>query len=237
MEESSCMFWGHSIHRVLILSMIPLFAPTHHHVLCASLHWLHLCGFHQCPSSDGDDGATIINHWINYKTEWLQQVYDMALKGNATLLLFKTTNFICDEKRTNEWATWSSLYLSFDSQTIDGCYQESLKFAESPHNIPLGKIYEYCNHGQFTERGSEYLNVQIKDFVREKNEERVSAIGDNEPTLTVGIFDDHDVEGCDSTEDSIHHPLKMLMRLRLLSNTIESYSECSLLQRRSTNNE
>ena len=96
-----------------------------------------------------------------------------------------------------------------------------MKFTDS-HNIPADQIYSYCKHGQFTERGSEYLNDQIKDFVRDIHENKPDS------TLTVGIFDDHDVEGCDSTEDSIHHPLRMLMRLRLLSNTIESYSECSL---------
>mmetsp|Transcript_25843 Transcript_25843/g.55610 ORF Transcript_25843/g.55610 Transcript_25843/m.55610 type:complete len:294 (+) Transcript_25843:3-884(+) len=184
-------------------------------------HWLHLCGFKMCPSLSEEHGPLIIQHWVNYKTDWLQRVYDMAVKVNAKLLLFKTNNFICDEKRTEGWETWSSRYLSFDSKTIEDCYQENLKFSDS-HNIPTDQILSYCKYGQFTELGSEYLNDQIKDFVRE--------IQENNPdsTLTVGIFNDHDIEGCHSTEDSIHHKLNMLMRLRLLSNTIESYSECSL---------
>lgn len=183
-------------------------------------HWLHLCGFKLCPSSQVH-GPLMISTWANYKKDWLQRVYDMAVKVNAKLLLFKTNNFICDEKRSNDWATWSSRYLSLDSKTIEDCYKGNMKFSHS-HNIPMDQILSYCKYGQFTEIGVKHLNDQIIDFVGEIHRNTSNS------TLTVGIFNDHDIEGCYSTEDSIHHPLNMLMRLRLLSNTIESYSECSL---------
>ena len=70
----------------------------------------------------------------------------------------------------------------------------------------------------------EYLNNQIKEFVKEINRIQPKSM------LTVGIFDDHDIEGCYSTEDARHHHLNMVIRLRLLSNTIASYSECSSLE-------
>merc|ERR1712194_580130 len=128
---------------------------------------------------------------------------------------------ICDEERTHSWATWSSRYLSLDSHTLEECYRENLKFAGS-HDITEDQIRNYCQNGQFTERGSTYLNAQIREFVRDVRDKNPAA------PLTVGIFDDHAVEGCYSTEDSIHHPLNMMLRLRLLSNTIESYSKCAL---------
>jgi len=182
-----------------------------------------MCGYVQCPSKD-KNGGIVIQQWTNYKNDWLKRVYNVAVKVNATLLLFKTTNLICDEMRTGLWNKYSSLYLSFDNKTIEGCYHENMKFLNT-HNITTVQIYTYCKYGQFTEFGGEYLNDQMKDFVREIHETQSNS------TLTVGIYNDHDVEGCYSTKDAIHHHLNMEVRLRLLSNTIESYSECSSLER------
>lgn len=188
-------------------------------------HWIHLCPFSQCPGTE-KMGGLMIKNWVHYR-DWLQRVYDMAVKTNAKVLLFKTNNFICEDVRTNDWEIWSSRYVNFDAKTIDDCYEQNIKFAD-PHNssphiggetFTKDQIYNFCKYGQQTEVGSKYLNQQIEEFVRDKHET------DTNSTLTVGIFDDHDVQGCD-TEDGIHHFPEMLMRIRLLANTIESYSEC-----------
>lgn len=70
--------------------------------------------------------------------------------------------------------------------------------------------------------GANYLNKLLEEFVDEVHDD------DRKNNLTVGIFNDHSVEGCFSTEDGVHHKSIIPIRLRLLSNTIESYSKCSV---------
>lgn len=192
----------------------------HYIVANMGLHWLHLCGHLMCPSSD-ENGGTVIQRWANYELDWLERVYNLALEVNSTLLLFKTNNFICDERRTGVWKTSSSLYLSLDNKTLEDCYEENEKFLDS-HNVTAPQIRDYCKYGQFTEMGAKHLNDQVADFVRELREQNKQP----HSRLAVGIYNDHDVEGCYSTDDSIHHRLNIEVRLRLLSNTITSYSEC-----------
>ena len=167
--------------------------------------------------------AGIIHRWINYKSDWMQSVYSLAAKLNSTLLLFKTTNFICDKIRTNEWKEYSSLYTSFDNKTIENCYKMNNQFiGDDTYNLTSGQIQAYCKYGQFTEIGVQYLNDQVNAFVREIHNSQ-----DSNSELTVGIYNDHDVEGCYSTKDAAHHILNMPIRVRLLANTIESYTECN----------
>ena len=45
--------------------------------------------------------------------------------------------------------------------------------------------------------------------------------------LTVGLFNDDDVESCSTIEDVIHHKIGMMMRIWLLASTIDSYMKCS----------
>ncbi|KAL7525969.1 hypothetical protein ACHAXR_001246 [Thalassiosira sp. AJA248-18] len=184
------------------------------------LHWMHLCGVTNWCARPGQ--GLLIKNWVNYKG-WLQRVYDMAVRVNSSLLLFKTTNFMCNEKKKGKWGVASSKYLSFDNKTIEDCYQMNSPHSDSD-NISKRQIYNYCKYGQQTEIGTEYLNHQIREFVTEKNENRPS-----NSKLTLAVFDDHDVQGCNSTEDGIHHKGNLPLRIRLLANTIESYSECASL--------
>ena len=106
--------------------------------LCKSMHWIHLCDFFKCPSQNKNGGMTILR-WSNYKRDWLTRVYNVAIEAKTTLLLFKTVNFICDEKRTGTWAKYSSLYRSFDNKTIEDCYQAN-KNSYIPTISPLSRF-------------------------------------------------------------------------------------------------
>ncbi|KAL7532932.1 hypothetical protein ACHAXR_008082 [Thalassiosira sp. AJA248-18] len=184
-------------------------------------HWLHLCGYSEkrCPTPID---ANVIANWLHYKETWLQRVYDFATKMNTKVLLFKTSNFICGSARSGDWATGDELYQMFDDATISGC----MKMIE-----PLGKdlnlvnedIFRYCKYGQFTDVGSKYLNEQVFEFVRNKQNDS----GDSTGGPIVGIFNDYGVESCSTTEDAIHHKAGIVVRVRLLANTIDSYLKCS----------
>ena len=71
-----------------INGMIKTVSRLNPHVLVANmgLHWLHL---HPFRTKNG----IIIRRWVNYKNDWLTEVYNLALDMNeTTLLLFKTTS-------------------------------------------------------------------------------------------------------------------------------------------------
>ena len=198
-----------------ISGMIETVSQLNPHVLVANmgLHWLHL---HPLVPKDG----IVIHRWVQYKNTWLQKVYNLAMDMNeTTLLLFKTTNFVCDSKRTGDWEKYSNLYLSMDNRTIETCYEENKQFVGT-YDLTKSQVYDYCRFGQFTEIGVQHYNSMVYDFVREVHENQTDS------RLTVGVFNDHDVESCESTNDAIHHREKMEIRLRLLSNTIESYLGC-----------
>ena len=106
-----------------------------------------------------------------------------------------------------------------DNRTIETCYEENKQFVGT-YDLTKSQVYDYCRYGQFTEIGVQHYNSMVFDFVKEVHENQTDS------RLTVGVFNDHDVESCDSTIDAIHHHKNMEARLRLLSNTIDSYLEC-----------
>jgi len=188
-----------------------------------AFHWFHLCGYSEkmCPSSMD---ATIILRWLEYRMTWLQRMYDFALMVNAKLLLFKTANFICGEARTGDWATGDTLYQSFDNVTISNCKKRLWPFGKDlfvGNDHSMDDILKYCKYGQFTDVGSRYLNSEMVDFVNEVQDDALSS------GLVVGLYNDYGVETCSTTDDGIHHKSAITLRMRLLSNTIDSYMKCS----------
>jgi len=181
-------------------------------------HWVHLCGHVDkfCPKHAG---GVVIQRWLHYRVHWLQRVYDWAVKMNVKVLLFKTLNFICGDARTGDWATGDAAYTSFDKETIRNCTKR-LEPLSGPFLLSRTDIDDYCRHGQYTEVGVQHLNKVIVDFV---NDVQNNPDGSN---LTVGLFNDHDVENCDTTVDGIHHRANLMLRGRLLANAIDNYLSC-----------
>mmetsp|Transcript_15111 Transcript_15111/g.32802 ORF Transcript_15111/g.32802 Transcript_15111/m.32802 type:complete len:112 (-) Transcript_15111:2616-2951(-) len=108
-----------------------------------------------------------------------------------------------------------------DNATIEGCRKRLEPLGKDMFLDP-SDIEKYCKWGQLTDVGSRYLNDQMEDFVRN--------VQDSSSTsgLTVGIYNDHDIESCSTTTDAIHHKSAIVARIRLLANTIDSYSKCTL---------
>ena len=189
-------------------------------VVNMAFHWFQLCGYSEKMCPDSKD-APIILRWLNYRETWLQRVYDFALQSGATLLLFKTANFICGEARTGDWLEGDRLYSSFDGETIAKCASIIEPIRESV-GLSDDDILRYCRYAQFTDVGSRYLNRQMEDFVEEVRSEAFDS------GLVVGMYNDHAIESCETTEDAIHHKIGMVSRIRLLTNTIDSYINCTI---------
>jgi len=188
-------------------------------------HWLHLCP-QRCPFSGKimSISESAIALWLDYKERWLERIHNLALISNTSILLFKTTNFVCEEKRYGEYAGLAPLYNKNDTQTLENCVNEIQQHLKD--SLDATYVHRYCELASFTERGSQYLNEQITEFVDE-----LMLMGNVEApdssSLAVGTFDDHSVQGCWSTRDGFHHAYEaMLLRLRLLTNTIENYNRC-----------
>mmetsp|Transcript_43470 Transcript_43470/g.74186 ORF Transcript_43470/g.74186 Transcript_43470/m.74186 type:complete len:398 (+) Transcript_43470:97-1290(+) len=188
-------------------------------------HWLHLCP-QLCPFSGKivRMSKSAIMLWLDYKARWLERIHNLALISNTSLLLYKTANFVCDAKRYGEYAGLAPLYTKSDIQTLENCMNTIQQHVKDSLNAT--HVHRYCELASLTERGSQYLNEQITEFVDE-----LMLMGNVEApdssSLAVGTFDDHSVQGCWSTRDGFHHAYEaMLLRLRLLTNTIESYNRC-----------
>jgi hypothetical protein len=225
-----CSFHLSSFLADELLVCLLLFLRTTYLPSTQRMHWLHMCGLKHCPTH-----GIVIKRWLNYEKDWLQRVYDLAIQVKAKLLLFKTPNFICDSKRYGQWKKYSKLYLSYDKDAIADCIRLIKPLVvDAIHrfgrNITSKHLDDYCRYGQFTEDGGKYLNDQIFHFVQKIHESLDHESSTNSSyvpnQLSVGIFNDHDVQNCESTEDAIHHLLNMPIRIRLLANTIEGYSEC-----------
>ena len=189
-------------------------------VVNMAFHWFHLCGYSEkmCPSQLD---LPILSRWLLYKETWLQRSYDFAEKQGAKVLLYKTANYICSSRRTGDWLTGDTLYQNMDNATITACVERLVPLVHELIGVTPEDVAKYCKYGQFTEVGSKYLNEQMVDFVRtiQDDEHRDS-------NMIVGLYNDHDVENCGTTEDAIHHRIAITTRARLLTNTIDSYLKC-----------
>jgi len=189
-----------------------------------AFHWFHLCGYSEkmCPSLID---SPLILRWLHYRESWLQRVYDFAIMNNVKLLLFKTANFICGSARTGDWLTGDTLYQKFDNVTLANCVSRLEPLAKDL-SISTDDLNKYCKFAQFTDIGSKYVNEQMVDFVSSVQQPGGIKTSDGNTVLTVGIYNDHDIEECATTEDAIHHKVGATVRIRLLSNTIENYLKC-----------
>lgn len=226
------------------------------HIIVANMgfHWLQFCAFSmQCPAN-----VATVERVVYYEAQWLQSVIRTAQEVNASLVLFKTTNYVNVSSRTGSWgpgawAKWDRLLQSFRPQEISACVKyvyELLANSNSSSSVHMeeeasssssstrrsnltdAQIKEYCMYSQYTEVGSKYLNRRVHAFVEDYNNNTRQTTS----SLAVGIFNDHDLEINALTTDGIHHPFVALLRLRLLVNTIQSCDECIHIPKNTTAN-
>jgi hypothetical protein len=173
-------------------------------VVNMGLHWLHFYGHGK------DTEGFSVHAWVNYEA-WLETALEQSVSAGAKTILFKTTNFICEEKYEKAYRTGNALYRQKDNVTLAMC--NKLAFEEGkPHQLTRDNITNYCELGVFNENGASYLNERLFVFVKSLPEM---------PGVKIGIFNDHDVEQCQHTRDARHYHESILLRLRLLGNQIQ----------------
>jgi hypothetical protein len=176
------------------------------------LHWLHFFG------KGRDANGPTIRRWVLYE-EWLQESLNNALRVGAKVILFKTTNYVCDEKFRGGYATANQLYRAKDKNTLDECKKLAwnVNVGES-FNLTQDNVAQYCEFGTFNEVGASFLNKRLFDFVNGLPE----IAG-----LRFQVFNDHDVEHCRHTKprDGRHYHESILLRIRLLGNILECMAD------------
>ena len=126
----------------------------------------------------GRDGESRIGPWLNYERA-LHNITLVAEASGAKLLLFKTTNSICNEKYTDEFARASTLYSVDDYSTLRNCQDILLQNLTSSQEVGTPSLVDkmpqslskdvanYCKNGAFIESGSQHLNKRL--FQLEEN--------------------------------------------------------------------
>ena len=190
-------------------------------VVNAGLHWLHFQG------GGRDSPLTHVRLWTDYEA-WLDQVVQLAEEIGTTLLLFKTTNLICERKYVGVYANTSAMIEqerqgktkpTFVQRCVEQLQQLQIEEGENTQVLSKADITKYCQEGTFDEVGVQNLNDRLFRSVQ-------NMINTNAATLnlTISIFNDHDVMSCGYTRvtDGRHyHPLNLL-RIRLLANMVQA---------------
>ena len=201
------------------------------------LHWLHLMG------AGRDVPLCYVEAWLTYE-DWLQSIVDMArASGSVKLLLFKTTNYICEELFWGSYADGAALYkeggkhVEKARQRCHHLIQQLVRDNTAGNGLRLDmlggeNITRYCSKAVFDEYGVKDLNHRLLEFLQKQQKRQPKGKLEQSTTanrtnvnddMTIAIFNDHDIQSCAYSEpnDGRHyHPLN-LMRIRLLANTIQ----------------
>lgn len=198
-------------------------APPDVLVVNQGLHWLH---FYDNQTHTRDTSAEAIRRWIFYE-DWLQEVYDRAYGTGVRLLLYKTTNYVCDEKLYGWFQDSHERYRTRDPPTLQACQRmvrdELADYAANndratPRPINEQDIANYCVNGTINNHGSTLLNERMVRFVEQK------LLPQSTTATRVGIYNDHDLQSCQHCghEGGLHYLDINLMRIRLLANQLQA---------------
>ncbi len=168
------------------------------------LWWLHF------QSKGRNQKGCVAETWMNYE-QWLNKTLVLAKEAGSSELIFKTTNFICDEKYTNRYARANHLYRKSDEATIQECFnsiRDSASVTTSNEDI-----LDYCHHGTINNIGSKHLNERLFKFIDVVRETT---------SLKLSVLNDFEIQSCKYTsiKDGRHYQLLNLARIRLLGNLI-----------------
>ena len=197
-------------------------------VVNAGLHWLHFQG------AGRDAPLAHVRLWVAYE-EWMKEAIRLANDCGSSLLLFKTTNRICEEKyagiyadavtrlaqeRQGQNSTTAPTFVDHCSQQLQDLQHQEPRntTVHSPRLLSKTDIVRYCREGTFDEVGVQHLNDRLFQFVRDMPPANATS------NLTISIFNDHDVMSCNytkATDGRHYHPLN-LMRIRLLANMVQT---------------
>jgi len=176
-------------------------------VLNMGLHWLHLyAGERRTPICQ-------VKMWLDYEESWLQTIIEKARRlPGLRLLLFKTTNFVCEDMFSGYWKEANQLYNAKDGPTMEEC---EVRIEKKLPERDKRQIKSFCYNGTLNGRGAAHLNSRLNKFVQNLQPE----------VFQVEVWNDHDVESCEYTtaHDGRHYHILQLVRLRYLANVILCY--------------
>eukprot|EP00970_Alexandrium_tamarense_P009194 scaffold1813_cov185-Alexandrium_tamarense.AAC.9 len=154
----------------------------------------------------------IVDKWLKYE-EWLDGILNLAEEAGVEVLLFKTTNLICDEKYQGEMATANDLYSSRDEQTVQKCFRSFRPKTMSATTD--ADILNYCINGTMNTIGSDHHNQRLLQFVKDRKDAT---------TLKLAVLPDRNIQSCQFTGmlDGRHYHQMNLARIRLLGNVVMS---------------
>ena len=101
---------------------------------------------------------------------------------------------------------------------------------EERESLTRRVLYRYCSEGTFDERGVQFLNDRMIQFVRTKQQQQQQQQqqnkNNNNTKIAVAIFNDHDLQSCPYTDitDGRHYKPLILSRIRVLANMIQALS-------------
>lgn len=149
-----------------------------------------------------------VDQWFGYE-EFLERFIEVAIESNVKLLLFKTTNHLCDEQ-----------VLEYKEKSFDLC-QEMLQ--EWMHDGQLGNhitdmdTEHYCDNGLMRDQSANMLNLRMAAVV--KKAQRRTDLGG----LKIALYNDHDMQTCQYTGrgDGRHYHVLQWPRIRLLAHMVQ----------------
>ncbi|KAL7476057.1 hypothetical protein ACHAW6_001940, partial [Cyclotella cf. meneghiniana] len=170
------------------------------------LWWLHFQNIHR------NVAGCVVEKWVNYE-QWLESLVVLANVSKAKVLVFKTTNFICDEKYTGKYIEANRLYSNRDVNTLKHCYEDIR--AKTSALMTDEDISNYCFNGTFNDAGSRFLNSRLHQFVERKEL-------DSSSHVRLLVLNDHDIQSCKYTQigNARHYQEMNLARIRLLGNIL-----------------
>lgn len=183
------------------------------------IHWLHFYNIARDVSLEG------LQRWIHYE-EWLQQVFDFAYsETQATVLLYKTTNFICDKKLYDSFQVANDGYEARNPDILRKCNASVSQLDPIYFSTEQGQshVLEYCVNGTINNRGTSALNRRMRSYLQETNLLRTHYRENSSlPPLHVDIFDDNIFQSCDycSGNDGMHYHKLNLLRARMMANQV-----------------
>ena len=184
------------------------------------LHLLHIQNYGH------DMGYKTVESWLNYE-KTLEQFVVAAENAGVETLALKTSNFICDEKYTREFAKGVHLYSAQNRQAIKKCVtsirKEEHLYKSSSATITVQNIRNYCTNAVLNEKGSSDLNERLYRFVNDRRKQQQQQHSISSPSTKLVIFNDNKLQSCETTRraDARHHQILNLARIRLLANLFD----------------
>lgn len=174
-------------------------------------------GLHMMHRGDTPQRLCIVDQFVHYEA-WLDTVLSIAKEVGTRLLLFKTTNFICDRKlpdpaqiRLEQMKNGSSTFLVDCLAKLQEWRDESPQF-----NFTETQLKRYCEEGAMTDSNAQLLNSRMAEFVKQAKQKGLP------PNLTVEIFNDYSMERCAYTSkwDGLHYHALQIPRVRMLAHMV-----------------